>query len=312
VKKAKNKPSLDAVSEGYLEYLADVGRKAPRTVVDVRCTLGGISRDMTARHADTPLWKLKLEDYLHWLNEQRLLGRSSKTLAKSLSHVRGLLEYAWRSGRSDRNVLDGFQLQDEMQRTPPTVLTESEARRLVEACPAKTPLERQERIIILLLYGCGLRTDELCRLNLEDVNRERQELMIWRGKGDRQRTVPIPQMVFTELLAYLLDRGGKRGALLRTRAKRHRIDAGWVCDAVRRTAERAELKTLVTPRTLRHSYATHLMDHDVDLGIISSLMGHRSPAETGVYLHVLGNKPREAVDGLGGKAGDSDPKGGKQ
>lgn len=305
--KPTKKPTLDSVSEGYLDYLLNVGRKTHRTVIDVRCTLKGIGDEMDKSHPGVPLWKLTLEDYIHWVNERRIKGVSVASLAKRLSHVRGLLEYAWRSGRSDRNVLDGFQLQDDRQRVPPSVLTESEARRLVEACPAKTRAERQERVMILMLYGCGLRTDELCRLDVADVNRERREVTVWRGKGDRQRVVPVPQGVFTELLAYLLDRGGKRGALFRTQAKRARVSSKQVCDLVSRAAERAGLDKRVTPKTLRHSYATHLMDRGVDLAIISSLMGHRSPAETGVYLHALECKPRQAVDQLSVKREGENP-----
>lgn len=155
---------------------------------------------------------------------------------------------------------------------------------------------------MLLLYGCGLRTSELCALQLDDVNRERSELLVRHGKGDRQRVVPIPEPVFTELLAHLLDRGSRGGPLFKTSSKERRVDTKWLCNVVRRAAERAELVQLVTPKTLRHSYATHLMDAGVDLAVIASLMGHRSPAETGVYLHVLGDKPRQAVDRLDGNS----------
>jgi integrase/recombinase XerD len=292
---------LDPVSEGYLAYLSDVGRKAPRTIIDVRCTLKQMTKGLSATHPGTPLWQLPLEAYIKWLNHQRQKGRRTGALAKSLSHARGLLEYAWRIGHADRNVLDGFDLADDGRRQPPDVLTEAQARQLVEACPATTRVERQVRLVVLLLYGCGLRTDELANLDLADVDRERQELLVRRGKGDRQRTIPIPRAVFTELLAYLLERGGVRGPLLRTWAKRHRLSSHAICRMVRDVALRAHLGERVTPRTLRHSYATHLMDRGVDLAIIASLMGHRSPAETGVYLHVLEVPPRSAVAKLNGR-----------
>lgn len=295
---------LDPVIEGYLAYLAEVGRKAPRTVIDVRCTLKRLSEELDEAYKGQALWELPLEAYIRWLGRQRAKGRQSSSLAKSLSHTRGLLDYAWRIGRAERNVLDGFDLADDGRRVPPDVLTESEARTLVEACPSLTPADRQVRLIVLLLYGCGLRTDELISLDLADVDRERAELLIRRGKGDRQRTVPVPQLVYTELLAYLLERGPARGPLLRTAAKRCRLSAKVVCGVVRDVALRAGLGERgnggVTPRTLRHSYATHLMDRGVDLAIIASLMGHRSPAETGVYLHALENRPRDAVLRLDG------------
>lgn len=286
---------LDPLIEGYLSYLPDVGRKTSRTVIDIRCTLGRAATAMAEIRPGIPLWHLELKDYLRWLERERQEGRTSSSLAKYLSHVRGLLEYAWRSGRAERNVLDGFQLQDTASRTPPRSLTLEEAQQLILACGRSSPIERRNRLMILLLYGCGLRTAELCGLDIAHVNRERQELVVLRAKGDRPRTIPIPDGVFTELLAYLLERGGKRGALFRTAVKRRRISPKDVSDVVRVAVKRVRLKGRVTARTLRHSFATHLMDRGVNLAVIASLMGHRSPQETGVYLHVLPRRREAAV-----------------
>jgi integrase/recombinase XerD len=240
---------------------------------------------------------LELQHYLHWLEAERQNGCTESTLAKYLSHVRGLLEYAWRSGRSERNVLDGFSLQHTQRRTPPKSLSLEEAERLIAATVVPGPTARRDRLIVLLLYGCGLRTDELCALDVANVNRERQELLVLKAKGDRPRVVPIPEAVYTELLAYLLEHG-KRGPLFRTTHRKSRLRVHDVCKIVRAAAARAGLPPYVTPRTLRHTFATHLMDRGVDLAVIASLMGHRSPQETGVYLHVLPGRPQAAVNKL--------------
>lgn len=286
---------LDPLIEGYLDYLEQVRRQTPRTVTDVRCTLRRVCAAIAQKRPDKTLWQITLTDYVKWLEEERQQGRSSSCLGKYLSHIRGLLDYAWRSGRCDRNVLDGFNLQDGSPRKAPEVLTIEEARRMIESCPQDTLTQRRERLVILILYGCGLRTAELCDLSISDVNRERGELFIRKGKGDVQRVVPIPSGVQSELWAYLLDRGGKRGPLFLTDHKHTRIAAKHICEIVTAASQRAGIDWKVTARTLRHSYATHLMDRGVDLAIIASLMGHRSPAETGVYLHVLKDRPRQAV-----------------
>jgi integrase/recombinase XerD len=299
-----SKERLDPLMEGYLEYLADVSRKAPGTVRDIRCTLRRVSQTMGKLAPERPLWKVELQDYLRWLEGERQLGRGGKSLNKNLSHLRGFLEYAWRSGRADRNVLDGFQIQDGGAATEPDSLSLEEAARLVKACPSSTGVERRDRMVILLLYGCGLRTKELCALKVQDLDTTRKELMVEHGKGDRQRIVPIPELVHTELLAYLRERGGKRGPLLRTMTHQKALSAKDVCDVIHRAAERAGIGRAITPKALRHSYATHLMDRGVDLAIIARLMGHRSPAETGVYLHVLKDRPRRAVDRLAMEKGD--------
>jgi len=300
-------PALDPLIEGYLEYLADVACKARGTVRDVRCTLRRVSQVMERLAPQRPLWKLGLSDYLRWIEEERVFGRRGASLNKNLSHLRGFLDYAWRSGRADRNVLDRFQIQDDGQRKEPEHLSIEEAVQLVKSCPTSTPLERRDRMVILLLYGCGLRTKELGDLRLQDVDTTRREVLVRAGKGDRQRIVPLPEMVYTELLAYLLERGGKRGPLLRTEKFGKALAAKQVCDVVCRAAERAGIQREVTPKALRHSYATHLMDRGVDLAVIARLMGHRSPAETGVYLHVLKDRPQRAVNRLDLSGGGATP-----
>ena len=243
---------LDPLIEGYLSYLDKVGRKTPRTIVDVRCTLRRAVTALGRLRPGVDLWVLRLEDFLHWMEDERRSGRTAMSLAKYLSHVRGFLEYAWRSGRTTRNVLDGFNLQHSVPRTAPKFLTLEEAEQLVLAT-AGHGIARRDRLIILLLYGCGLRTNELCSLDVADVSRERQELTVRHGKGDRDRCIPIPEGLYTELLAYLLERG-KRGTLFRTPVKVRRISAKDVCAVVSAAATRAGLRAGVTARTLRPQF----------------------------------------------------------
>ena len=126
------------------------------------------------RRCGTSSWKI----ILHWLEAERQSGCTESSLAKYLSHVRGLLDYAWRSGRRERNVLDGFNLQHKRRREEPRSLSLEEAERLVRATEAPGPSARRDRLIVLLLYGCGLRTHELCALDVAHVNRERRELLV--------------------------------------------------------------------------------------------------------------------------------------
>lgn len=163
--------------------------------------------------------------------------------------------------------------------------------------------------MILLLYGCGLRTGELCSLTIPDIDVERRELHVKKAKGDIERIVPIPDVVFTELLAYLQKRKGRAGPLFVTEAKRRPIRQRLVGEVVRAAAARAKIARPVTPKTLRHSFATHLMDRGVDIALISRLMGHSTPSESGVYLHVLPGRQQAAVDCLEDeeeKEGDDD------
>ncbi len=290
---------FNALIEGYLAYKKDVNKLAPGTIRDIRCSLRRVIKQVQFVRPDTPLWQLSLEDYTRYVELERQVDASPRCINKYITHVRGLLEYAWRSGRCDRNVLDGFYLQDSRKRTPPRSLTLAEAQALIEGCVRATAEQRRDRVMILMLYGCGLRTHELCALNVQHISVERREVNVLTAKGDKPRTVPIPDAVFTELLAYLHERGGKRGPLFKTYVKKTRVRHPNVGNAVRQAALRAGLSNDITPKTLRHSFATHLMDRGVDLGIIASLMGHRSPQETGVYLHVLPSRKERAVTTLG-------------
>ena len=290
------RPVLDPWIEGYLDYQLKVRRLAPRSVVDIRCTLRRAVVMLDQIRPGVLLWHLTLADYLQWLNQKRQNGYSTQSLNKDVSHLRGLLDYTWRSGRCDRNVLDGLVLADGGGRRVPQFLSIEQARQLVEACPAGTRLERRDRLMILLLYGCGLRTAELCQLDLSDVDLERQELLVRHGKGDRERRIPVPEGVWVALLAYLAERKGRRGALLRTANKRVRIAAKDVCEVVSAAARKSGFQQPLTAKMLRHSFATHLMDRGVDLAVIASLMGHRSAQETGVYLHRLPGRAEAAVN----------------
>lgn len=286
---------IDPWMEGYLDYQLKVRRLSPRSIVDLRCTLRRAVLMMEQIRPGLRLWQLSLEDYLQWVNRRREAGYSTQSINKDLSHLRGLLDYTWRSGRCDRNVLDGLTLEDTSRSRVPAFLSIEQARQLVEACPAGTRLQRRDRLMILLLYGCGLRTAELCQLDVSDVDLERQELLVRHGKGERTRRIPVPEGVWMALLAHLAERKGTRGALLRTSNKRVRIRALDVCEVVSGAAKAAGLAQPLTPKMLRHSFATHLMDRGVDLAIIASLMGHRSARETGVYLHRLPGQAEAAV-----------------
>jgi len=294
----KPQKKLDPLMEGYLEYKQTVERRGKDTVKDIRCTLRRISQAMEELRPGKVLWELKLTDFIEWLDRERRRGYSTQGLCKNASHVRGFLEYAWRSGKADRNVMSRFYPEYRCKQKEPESLTIEEALAMVQACPSKTLLQRRDRMVVMLLYGCGLRTSELCALKIQDISTERHELHIKHAKGDIERIIPLPEIVYTELLAYMLARKAKRGHLFLTEVKRRPIQQRLVGSVVREAAMRAGITRPVIPKMLRHSFATHLMDRGVDIAIISKLMGHTGPTESGVYLHVLPGRMEKAVEKL--------------
>lgn len=292
-----NNITLGPWVEGHLNYLEKVAKRNRRSLADIRCTLKRITHYMKNKYPTKELWDIDFNSFLKWINEEREDGRSVKTIAKELSHIRCFLNYMLRNERCERNVLDGFYFQDDKE-TMPDFLELEEVERLISALSAKNFEYRRNRMMVILLYGCGLRTNELCNLDIKDVDFEHQELHIRHAKGDLERQVPIPDAVWTELLAYLAERKWKQGPLFRTSTKHKRMTGVILGKVISDLAIKAGLDKKVTPKTLRHSFATHLMDRGVDLSIIASLMGHSSPRETGVYLHQLKGRKEKSIQSM--------------
>lgn len=292
-----NKAVLDPWVEGHLEYLEKIAKRNHRTITDIRCTLKRITLYMREKYPTKSLWEIDFKSFLKWIDVERALDRSVKTISKDLSHIRCFLNYMLRNERCDRNVLDGFYLQDDKE-SMPDFLELEEVERIISVLSVKKFDDRRNRMMVLLLYGCGLRTNELCSLDVMDIDSEHQELHIRHAKGDLERQLPIAETVWTELLAYLSERNWKKGPLFRTSGKHKRMSPKILGKVVFDFALKAGIEKKVTPKTLRHSFATHLMDRGVDLSIIASLMGHTGPRETGVYLHQLKGKKEKAIQSM--------------
>lgn len=279
---------------GYFDYLGKVKKLSHNSLKDYKCTFLNLINFMSEKVVFEDIYDLNIEFYIQWMNFLRQEGKSPKSIQKMLSHIRGYLEYAWRSGKGSRNVLDGFYLKDANTKVAPPVLTIEEVTKLIKALPQGSELERKKRLIVLMLYGLGLRTGELCSLNFNDINHEKQHVHIKQGKGDIQRIIPIPSGVWIELLVYLGSRKNS-GALFKTEAKKKRLGIHDIGDVVREAVQTSGLEKEITPKTLRHTFASHLMDRGVNIAVISSLMGHKSASETGVYLHSFENRKKDSM-----------------
>lgn len=275
---------LGAVIYGYLDYCISIKKLAPRTVVDIKCTMNRFVGYQKERNLNREIWQLNLEEFVRWINARRSQGASPKNINKELSHLRGLIDYAWQMERADRNVLQGYNLKDAKRVRETFALTSDEAAKYVGAFQTKNFEERRSRLIILLLYGCGLRNSELCGLNIQDIDHERQEIKVL-GKGPKERVIPLMDGIYTELLAYLKLRRVKMGALFKTPVKKTRVRQKDISNVVDEASARIGMEKKVTPMTFRHTFASHLADEGVDVAVIAKLMGHRTQRETDGYLH---------------------------
>ena len=188
----------------------------------------------------------------------------------------------------------------------PIILSEEEVARLIESANSS-----YHRVILMTLYGTGLRREELCRLKLTDVDSQRMVIHVRQGKGNRDRDVTLSPRLLEVLRAYWRWRKPKTylfPSLQRTRPEQA-ITSKTVWYAVREAARRAGIKKKVSPHLLRHAWATHLLERGTDLKTIQVLLGHVDLESTTIYLHLSQrhlqavNNPIEAlpISGLGTK-----------
>lgn len=144
--------------------------------------------------------------------------------------------------------------------------------------------EVQVDAVLQMLYACGLRVGELCSLNLHDIDESRVKVA---GKGGAERVVPIAKKSLAAIDLYLEVRKGKgKNSALFVTNRGERLYRQWVYHAIKQRAKKCGLKKNISPHTLRHSYATHLLEGGADIRIIQELLGHASISTTDRYTHL--------------------------
>lgn len=168
----------------------------------------------------------------------------------------------------------------------PEVLTEKEVQELLHAPNIEDPIGARDRAILEVLYASGLRVSELCGLNISDVD---DAFVKVKGKGGKERLVPIAESAVATVDHYLIHfRGGsgQKNEALFVSAKGVRLDRIAVWERVKFYAKQIAIPKSISPHTLRHSFATHLLENGADLRVIQEMLGHASIATTDRYTHV--------------------------
>lgn len=169
----------------------------------------------------------------------------------------------------------------------PQVLTVDEVERLLQAPDAKTERGVRDKALLLLLYACGLRVSELCGLLLHDLDNGSLRV---RGKGGKERMVPIAaralEAVDDYLLIYCEMRTQEDNPPLFLNEKGKRMNRSCVWRKIKHYAKLAGISKSISPHTLRHSFATHLLENGADLRVIQELLGHASVSTTDRYTHI--------------------------
>lgn len=260
-----------------------------RTREAYRNDLKRFSRWLAERPGAPLLTSVRRSDLLAWMSAALAEGVKSSTAARRLSGLRRFYRYLLREGLIEADPT----LQIDSPRLPrrlPDTLTEDEVEALLAVPDPDLAIELRDKAMLEILYGCGLRVSELTSLRVDQVNL-RQGVVRITGKGDKERLVPLGEEALDWLLRYLrqgrpeLLKGracdalfpGNRAAAMTRQTFWHRL---------RRYAVRAGIRKHLSPHTLRHAFATHLLNHGADLRAVQMLLGHADLSTTQIYTHV--------------------------
>ena len=218
-------------------------------------------------------------------------GRSKSTVARKLAAIRSFYRYLVERGALGASPADLVSSPRRESRLP-HVLKVADLALILERIPAGTPLDLRDRAMLELAYGAGLRAEELVNLDVADLDPDGEELRV-HGKGARTRVVPAGEHVWRALDAYLAraraalvsEAGHADPALFLSKSGR-RLSTSDVRRRLRLWAQRAAAAEGVSPHSLRHSFATHLLEGGADLRTIQELLGHASISTTQIYTRV--------------------------
>lgn len=260
----------------YVEWLAESG------ITDLR--------QVTRAH---------VENYLVFLRES--LAQSSAS--RALIVARGLHKFALGEGMIEEDVAAEVSPPKRAQSLPET-LSVHDVEALLNAIPTDefaTPIDIRDRALLEMLYGTGARISEVISLSVDDVTGEGpasvRDILLLSGKGDKQRLVPLGSHAVTAVENYLvrarpvLATGASHALFLNTRGKALSRQSAWA--VIKTAAQRAHLSTKISPHTLRHSFATHLLEGGADVRTVQELLGHSSVTTTQIYTHVTADSLRE-------------------
>jgi integrase/recombinase XerC len=282
----------------FLTHLALERNASAQTVKSYREDLSqalGFVRDQLKKGAVEPRdWNTRvLRAFLAWLHEQ---GYAKSTVARRLAAVRSFGKFLCREGAIRSNPAEALR-GPRLDRKLPHFLTVADVRRLL-AAPPDTPFGRRDRAILETLYSAGLRVSELVGLNLADLDL-RDGVVVVRGKGKKERLALLGEAACQAVAAWLPDRAatlpaGSPVEAVFLNVSGGRLTSRSVARLLAKHLRSAGLDPRTSPHTLRHSFATHLLDAGADIRGVQELLGHKSLATTQVYTHVTTHRLKDS------------------
>ena len=292
-------PDVTPLIDAYLTHLSVERRLALNSIESYARDLNQLAR-FAIGHG-RPIEALQRPDLERFVRDLMAAGRSPRSVAREVACVRGFYRFLVIDGRLPASPADDLHPPRAWQ-VLPTYLSVEEVDALVAQPDVSTPRGLRDRALIELLYATGLRVSELLGLRPADLNLE-ASFLTCTGKGDKQRLVPIGDEAARWVSRYI--REGRKTLLGRRSSPRLFVNARGGGSGLTRVgfwkilkayARRAGLKSSLSPHTLRHSFATHLLERGADLRAIQMMLGHADLSTTQIYTHVLEHRMRAVYD----------------
>ncbi|HHY34132.1 MAG TPA: site-specific tyrosine recombinase XerD [Firmicutes bacterium] len=231
--------------------------------------------------------------YLMYLRKQ---GKATATIARRLAALKAFYHFLIKENVVDRDPTDAL-ASPKLERKLPKVLTVEEVDLLLAQPDTKSPHGLRDKAMLELLYATGIRVSELTSLNIGDVDLQ-EAVVRCRGKGSKERLVPMGTMAINALSAYLSQGRPKiiqdpkeKALFVNHHGSRLTRQGFW--KIVKKYAAQAGIRKEITPHTLRHSFATHLLENGADLRAVQEMLGHADISTTQIYTHITKSRLKD-------------------
>lgn len=282
--------------EQFLDVLWLERGLAENTLISYRNDLTKLADYLAYKRLDlSHVTAIDLQGYLVWCREQ---GQKTSSAARQLSAIRRFFQHLYTEGERGDDP-SALLHSPKQEKHLPDTLSEEDVDQLLEQPQLDEPIELRDRAMLELLYATGLRVSELVGLSMDELSL-RQGVVRVMGKGGKERLVPMGEEAeywldryFREARGLLLKQESdvvfpsRRGVQMTRQTFWHRIKA---------YAKRAGIEKPLSPHTLRHAFATHLLNHGADLRVVQLLLGHSDLSTTQIYTHVANERLKQVYD----------------
>jgi len=236
---------------------------------------------------------------LTYLNSLQTKGRAVSTISRNLAAIKSFYQYLVRERYLEKDPAANLE-SPKLEKKLPKILSISEVEELLKQPNTYTPTGLRDKAMLELLYATGIRVSELISLNISDVNLDMGYIKCY-GKGAKERIVPLGSIAAKCVQDYI-NKG--RSKLVRTYEEAalfvnhhgNRLTRQGFWKIIKRYAREANITKEITPHTLRHSFATHLLENGADLRSVQEMLGHADISTTQIYTHVTKNRLKEVYD----------------